>query len=121
MDDKTIKVGQQVLNQDDINKVITVGKESFKIKLPTPFIQQTIEREIAMRLGSPVDSFPINAYNMIRMCVTLDAVLIDTPDWWTTAGECYDDGMLNDLWDKYLEEKETFRRSLREGKVKRPS
>jgi len=115
-------IGKQVLHTDDIRKKITVKGEAFAVKFPNPIEQEKIEREIALRLGgSPLDSFPQIVYNSIRKCVTLDNILVDTPDWWTTAGECYDESITDELWEKYLEERDNFRRCLREGKFKKIS
>ena len=116
------QIGKQVLTQDDLVKVITVKGEAFKVKFPTPLDQERIERDIAFRLGgNPLDSIPASAYNTIRMCVTLDYIIIEHPEWWKSAGECYDEDLLNQLWEKYLNERDAFRRSLRENKFKRGS
>ena len=121
-EEKKYQIGKQILKEDDINKVITVKGETFKIKFPTPIEQAKIEREIALRIGAvPLDSIPAESYNVIRMCTTLDFVIQESPDWWEIAGDCYDEDLLSKLWEKYLDLREKFRRSIREGKFKRNS
>ena len=120
--EKKYQIGKQILTQNDVHKVINVKGEAFKVKFPTPIEQNGIEREVALRLGGlSLDSIPQAAYNQIRMCVTLDIVLTDKPDWWDSAGDCYDEELVADLWEKYIEAKEAFRRSIREGRFKRDS
>lgn len=120
--EKRYEIGKQILSQDDVTRVITVKEQTFKIKFPTPLEQMRIEREISLKLGgAPLDSVPQVSYNVIRMCTTLDFVIVEHPDWWETAGDCYDEDLLSKLWDKYLEELNKFRRSIREGKFKRNS
>lgn len=120
--EETYRVGKQILNQDDVRRVIKVKDEVFRIKFPTPIEQERIERDIALRLGgNPLDSIPASSYNAIRMCVTLDHIIEDSPEWWKTSGECYDEEILAKLWDEYLIERDKFRRLLRESKFKRNS
>ena len=116
---KKYQIGQQILTQADIEKILTVKGETFTIKFPTPLQQEQIEREVAIRLGgNPLDSFPQVTYNLIRMNVTLDNIIIKAPDWWKGAGECFDEDLVTKLWEEYLKEKDAFRGSLRQGKFK---
>jgi len=122
VDEEKVRIGKQILSEDDLSKTVTIKGESFTFKFPNPKQQMMIERDVALKLGGvPLDSVPQIAYNMLRMCTTLDYVLVKKPEWWETAAECYDEDMLNELWERYLKEKDSFRGSIREGRFTKDS
>jgi len=54
---------------------------------------------------------------MALASTTLEAAIIESPDWWEGAFVCYDRKLIIDLFNWYLEEEEKLKRKLKKNKV----
>ena len=90
----------------------------FKFELPTPIIRRQIEQFIARKIGVPLDTIDKEAVALIRICTYLDHILIEKPDWWTSAEECHDEELLFNIYSAFIEFETEFREALKRGKFK---
>lgn len=120
METTKIKLADQILHEGDLTGKYTDtrGKGTFIYKFPTPRQRALIEHEIAVKVGVPVENFNEFEYQTIRVCVYLDNILTKTPDWWTSAEDCYDEELCMAIFKEFLKDQDNFRGRLREGKFK---
>ena len=117
MSDEDIKIGNKILKGSDLTHTIKLsnyGADAVWVaKIPNNIDQEAIERDIAIRLGgSNLESFPVAGYNIIRRNVTLQHVLTDSPSWFD-INNSYDEDLMELVWNKYLDFRENFRKSLK--------
>lgn len=113
-EEEDIRLGKQILSQEDISKKIIVGGEEWKVRIPTPLAKREIERLIARKVGVPLEQMSQDAYLRIRATTFLDGVIIAHPDWWPSAEECFDEDLVMNLFNEFIKFENEFR-----GKLKR--
>ena len=118
--EEIIKLGRNVLMEHDLRFNIEHNGEVFVMKFPDPIVENQIETEIARRLGGyPRESFTENHLTKLRMIVTIDFLMVDSPTWFTSAGRCYDEQLIAKLFTEYVTFRESFQKKLYDGSFER--
>ena len=118
--DEKIRIADHVIGVREIHGVFQEGPHKFKFRFPTPAERAKIETQISRLIGGvPVESYNANEYATVRMTTYLDNVLVETPEWWTGAANCFDEQLTYRVWSKFVKDMENFRGRLREGKFPR--
>ncbi len=118
-DEKALKIGKQILHEDDMEFTVTYKNEVFTLRLPDPLMKAQIESEIARRLGgSPRNSFPEDHLIMLEATTYVNNLVIPekSPDWFKSAWNCMDDNLIGTLYQEYLTFRKTFRERLQGDK-----
>jgi hypothetical protein len=86
------------------------GKQGkFSVQIPLPYEKSSIMAACSRAIGgNNASSLPVNDYEYVRMLVTLNTVVVDSPPWWEGADKCPDDTFLNEIWRWYLSCEEEF-------------
>jgi hypothetical protein len=116
--EKALKLGKSILRESDLEVSVTYRGEVFTLRLPNPSQMAQIETEIARRLGGyPRDSFSVDHLTRIRMMVTIDLTLVaeKSPNWFSSAGQCYDEELLAKLYSEFIDSREQFLQRLKNG------
>jgi len=106
-----IKISNLVITEKDREFTYNIGKgENITIRIPLPSKKAQIISQIARFLGG-IDAkcFQPDDYNYIRMIVTLNSIIVESPEWWPGAEECPDEELLIKLWNFYLISEEKFK------------
>jgi hypothetical protein len=115
---ETVKIGNQILTEDDLRFTVQYNNEIFTLVYPTPFLKAEIERIIAQRLGgSPRASYTPEHIDSV-VAHTYVNELVDTsrsPSWFTSAWTCYDELLIETLYAGYLSFRNKFKEKLRQG------
>ena len=104
------------ITDDDRQFVKDFGKElgNYAINIPLPFQKSQIFAACSRAIGgADVKSLPPTDYEYIRMIITLNTVIIDSPPWWNGADNCPDDDFLFELWRWYLDCEKEFAARLK--------
>ena len=119
-----IRIGQQVLHEDDLEIPITYKGEIFTLKYPTPFERAAIESDISRRLGGAArNSFPADHLALVEACAYVDGLLIPdkSPKWFKSAWTCYDETCIGVLYRGYLQFRNTFQERFVEDRLEEDS
>ena len=117
--DESIIVGKQILHPENLRTQINVDGDVWEIKYPTPLERQAIMRDVIMRLGGQsLSSVPEIYYTDLLMYVTLDHVIQESPDWWTSASDCLNDEITRRIWKEYQTFVDKFRKKINKGGFK---
>lgn len=111
-----IKIGNQVLTEDDLKFTVTYNGEVFTLRFPTPFEKAAIEAEIARKLGGFTrDSFPPEHLAMVEATAYVNQLVIpeESPSWFKSAWTCYDDQCIVNLFQGYLRFRGKFQARIR--------
>jgi len=103
--------------EEDLIVTKRFKKEIFKIKLPNPKMKMEIAKRIGYHFNCPLDSIPINDVFTARVLITLDTILEEYPDWWRGAIECYDQNLIFDIYNWYIEEEKKLSEKLKKNKL----
>lgn len=109
------------LNLLDIKKDLTITKDFkngvFVIELPNPRKKQDIARRIGYHFNCPLENIPANDIFTARVLITLDMILKKWPDWWKGSTECYDQALIFDLYNWYIDEENNLNEKLKKNKL----
>ena len=111
-----IKIGNKVLNEDDLKFTVTHNGEVFTMRMPTPFEKAAIEAEIARRLGGySRDSFPSEHLAMVEATAYVNQLVVaeESPAWFKSAWTCYDDQCIVTLFQGYHRFRGKFQERIR--------
>ena len=96
-----------LLKGERLTKKIVTKRGTFVIAFPLPKDIRDIEVTVANRLdGTPIAAFTSDSIANFRCYATLDAVIVDAPDWWdklTSAEDCPDDALVLEIYRGYLQ------------------
>lgn len=115
----TVKIGNQVLSEDDLKFTVQYNGEVFTMRFPTPFEKASIEAEIARKLGGFTrESFPADHLAMVEATAYVNQLIIpeESPTWFKSAWTCYDDQCIVNLFHGYLRFRGSFQTRIREGR-----
>jgi len=114
------------MNEDEKNSSLEVTEEErtftknfdkrgrFSILMPLPYQKANIISSTSRALGgASLDSIKAEEYEYIRMIITLNFVLNDTPKWWKGADNCADEEFLFKLWEFFLDSEKKFQDLLK--------
>ena len=124
MSKKEIKVGKQVLREDELTFPVEYEGEIFTLKYPSPFEKSAIEVDIANRLGGfPRNSFTSDHVLMVTATAYVHNIIVreKSPDWFTSAWTCYDENCIGTLYQGYLEFRNKFPKRIRADGLERDS
>jgi len=113
-----IRVGNQILTEDDLKFTVNYNGEIFTMRFPTPFEKAAIEADIARKLGGfSRESFPPEHLAMIEATAYVNQLMIpeECPAWFKSAWTCYDDQCIGALFQGYLRFRGSFQSRIREG------
>ena len=119
--EENIRLGKQILHEDDLKITATYEGEMFVLKYPDPIQQSQIEMEIARRLGGyPRSSYSADYLMQLEMNVIVDMLYIaeSCPAWYEGPFRDYDEQRTIALYNAYLKFRDKFRRRLHSGKSK---
>lgn len=114
--EREIKVGNQVLHEDDLEFTVQYNGEIFTMRLPTPFEKAAIEAEIVRKLGGyGRDSFPPNHLAVVEATAYVDQLVVreKSPAWFKSAWTCYDDMCIETLYRGFLRVRSDFQERFR--------
>jgi hypothetical protein len=114
-----IKIGNQVLSEDDLKFTVQYNGEIFTMRFPTPFEKAAIEAEIARKLGGFTrESFPEDHLAMIEATAYVNQLVVpeESPSWFKSAWTCYDDQCIVTLFHGYLRFRGSFQARIRDGR-----
>jgi hypothetical protein len=113
-----IKFGKLTITESDREFSKKFGKddELFTIRIPLPIEKIQINNSISRAIGGqPINSFDPTDYEFIKLIVTLNRVLVKTPEWWKGADLCLEADLLWKLYNFYLESEVTFSENLKKN------
>ena len=97
---------EAIINGDRLSTDVTTRRGKFTLAFPLPKDLRRIEVTVASRLeGQPSSTFSDDTIQKIRVYATLDAVIVDAPEWWDgldSAEDCPDDDLIVELYRRYL-------------------
>ena len=106
---KPIKIGQRILEGDDLKHKCTVMDTEFVFKCSSPGERGLIEMDVVRKLnGQPRDSFSASHINDLTVRATLDRVIENCSDDAFDAWESWDVGLIYAAFDAYM----TFQQDL---------
>ncbi len=100
-----IKIGKQILSEDDLKFTVQYNGEIFTLRYPTPFEKAAIEAEIVRKLGGfSRDAYPSDHLTMVEMTAYVNQLIVpeESPDWFKSAWTCYDESCIGALYRGYL-------------------
>ena len=117
---KGVKLRNMIISEEDREFSTKIGEDEFTIRIPLPYERTHIIGQIA-RTFPGVDRKQISNedYLYAQMLVTLNYVVIDSPDWWKGAGKCPDQDLLVELWTFYNSSETEFQKKLKKNKLPR--
>ncbi len=122
MEGQEYKVRDMLILEDDRKKKVKRGKDNFVIKAIFPKDQKAIARQLALEYnGLPISSFSMEDRNAFDRDVTLDVMIDDSPDWWTTSEDCPDGDLKEWLYQEILSWSAEFQEKLKKNKAGRRS
>jgi len=123
MNDKDVRIGQQIIHEDDLKIKVDYKGEIFTLKYPNPIMKSAIEGEIARRLGGFTrDCYPQDHVYMVIATTYVDNLIIskESPGWFGNAWECLDEELIGTLYGEYLSFRSKFQEKLKQGQYKDP-
>lgn len=114
--DSAMKIGNQILTEDDLQFNVTYNGEVFTLRYPTPFERAAIESEIARKLGGyPRESFPAEHLAMVEATAYANQLVVpeNSPAWFKSAWTCYDENCIVALYQGYLRFRGNFQTRFR--------
>jgi hypothetical protein len=113
MEDKNSNL---VVTEKDREFSIVINNDTFTVRMPLPGQKATIIAQISRAMGGlNINSFPEDDYEYIKMLVTLNNCIIDSPKWWTGAENCASNDLLNQLWKHFLDSEIKFQEFLKKN------
>jgi len=109
-----VDLNNVITGADEVTSVINTPIGDFTLKLLTPRQKIKVAKDVSQYLGGVNASmFAISDtdYKYTQMIATLQEAIIEHPKNFTVS-ECYDDHLLSELYDEYLELETVFRSSL---------
>ena len=95
---------------------ITIGNDCFTIQIPLPGDRATIIARIARALGGmDIKSYPPDDYEYVRMLITLNNTIVDSPKWWKGVETCASHELLQELWKHFLDSEIKFQEFLKKN------
>ena len=117
-----IKIRGMIITLQDRQRIIKVGDDAFTVQIPLPGDRVNLSTQIANAIGGrDLKSIPTYEYQFTKMIVTLNFVLVKTPDWWDGAENCMDEDLLATLYKEYDEFEADFQKSLKKNKFAKPN
>jgi hypothetical protein len=115
-----IKLSKLIVKESDREFTKQIGNgEKITIRIPLPTNKATIITQVSRVLGGmDIKSFPREEYDYIKMLITLNNVIVDSPKWWEGADLCPDEDLLFELWNFYLESEIKFKEFLKKNNNK---
>ena len=113
-----IKIGKQILTEDDLKFTVQYNGELFTMRHPTPFEKAAIEADIARRLGGFArTAYPEEHLTLIEAAAYVNQLVIpeESPDWFKSAWTCYDEDCIFALYRGYLQFRGKFQQRIRDG------
>lgn len=117
---KEIRIGQQVIHEDDLKFPVEYNGETFVMKYPSPFEKSAIEVDIARRLdGNARSAFPADHVQMVEATAYVDNLVVraESPGWFKSAWTCYDEELIGTLYTGYLRFRGDFQARIRAGEL----
>lgn len=118
MGKKEIKIGQQIIHEDDLLFEVEYNGEIFTMQYPTPHMKALIETDIANRLGGYSRSaFSENHVFRVEATAYVNNLVVKekSPDWFKNAWTCYDEDCILVLFNGYVEFRDKFQTRIRSG------
>jgi len=117
-----IKFKSLVIKESDREFTRQFGESgSFTVRIPLPYQKTAIISATSRATGNaPIESLTVEEREYTRMIVTLNSVIVKSPDWWKGAETCPNDDFLEEVWTFYLDSEKKFLTELKkntEGKV----
>jgi hypothetical protein len=115
---KAIKLGQMLLNDEDLKIRVQYNGEMFTMRYPTPLEKAQIESDIARTLGGmPRSAFPEEHLFLVEATAYVNRLVVveECPDWFKSAWTCYDERLTATLYGEYLTFRNSFRNRVAEG------
>jgi len=113
-----IKFGNLTVTEADREFSKDFGKDKgiFTVRIPLPYQKASIFSSTSRAIGGlDVKSVRPEDYEYIRMIVTLNAVVVKSPQWWMGADNCPDDDFNFELWKFFLESESKFQGKLKKN------
>lgn len=113
-----IRIGQQIIHEDDLKFEVEYKGEIFILKYPSPFEKAGIEADISRKLGGFArDTFPADHLALVEATAYADNLVVreESPEWFISAWTCYDEACIGALYTAYLTFRNTFQAKLRSG------
>lgn len=93
------------------------SKGKFTLELPNNFQKLEIERKVTQYFETNTVNIPERSYAMAMAMTTLETILTKCPEWWPGALICYDQKLIIDLFNWYLEEESKLNKKLKKNKL----
>lgn len=116
-----VRVGDQILSEDDLEFTVQYNGELFTLKYPSPFEKAQIEATIARMLGGySRSSYPPDHLTMTEATAYVDAIVVKkkSPDWFKSAWTCYDETCILALYEGYLQFRNEFQERTAQNRPK---
>jgi len=115
---KDIRIGQQIIHEDDLKFTVEYNGEVFTMKYPSPFEKAGIEADISRKLGGFArDTYPADHLALVEATAYADNLVIreESPEWFKSAWTCYDEACIGELYTSYLRFRGEFQSKLKSG------
>lgn len=117
MEGQEYHVRDMLILDEDRKKKVKFGKDTFVLKAPFPDDHKDISRRLAIEYnGLPVNSYSLDDRYLLERDVSLDVLIDDSPDWWSTANMCPDDTFKDELYKALTTWASEFQEKLKKNK-----
>jgi len=113
MAEEKLKYKKVLITEQEREFAITVGEDSFTIRIPTPIGKTQIYTSVARVVGESANALTLDEREYIKMIITLNHVLVNKPEWWEGADKCPDEELLYKLYSFYKKSEEDFQENLK--------
>jgi hypothetical protein len=116
MEKENLKVGSFVITDAEREYTKIIGSDSFTLRIPTPLVKTLIGGRIARAAGvENIKALKESDLSLLTAVVTLNEILVKTPDWWKGADQCMDMEMIDTLYTFYLTSENEFQEKLKKN------
>ena len=121
---KEIRIGQQIIHEDDLKFPVEYQGETFTLKYPSPYDRVLIETSISKHLGGlSRSSYPMEHLQLVEAMAYVDYLVVrdESPSWFKGAWTCYDEMCIQTLYTGYCSFRVEFQSKIEHGELEGPS
>lgn len=117
---KEIRIGQQIIHEDDLKFPVEYNDETFVLKYPSPYDRVLIETSISKHLGGlSRSSYPPDHLQLVEAMAYTDYLVVrdESPSWFKSAWTCYDEMCIQTLYAGYCSFRGEFQSKIQHGEL----
>jgi hypothetical protein len=102
------------ITEADVQRTCPTERGEFVIKALLPYQKQAAIRAVSNMIADGNGLYATEA-EYVRRNVILDIAIVKAPDWFTKASECYDESLIEYLYEQYIELTESLQAKLKKN------